>query len=326
VLELTPIGEQLQRPECVLATAGGDLYTSDWRGGVTQIRPDGGQTLYTGRCADLDGPPRPNGIALEPDGAFLLAHLGESEGGILRLERSGELTPLVQEVDGGRLPPTNFVTRDREGRLWVTVSTRRRPRARDYRPDAGSGFIVLDDGRGPRTVADGLGYANECRVSPNGRWLYVNETMARRLARFPLRRDGSLGPKEVVAEFGPGGFADGLTLSADGTVWITCVIGNRVLHVAPDGSFTSWLDAGDPDYIATVEAAFRAGRMGAEHMASAGGSLLGNVSSIALAGPRTAYLGSLLNHHLLRAESRRSRPSAPRARSDRGASVSQGER
>ena len=60
---LTRIGTGLQRPECVLATAAGDLYTADWRGGVAHMRADGTQALY--RCS-LPGnrPARPNGIAL----------------------------------------------------------------------------------------------------------------------------------------------------------------------------------------------------------------------------------------------------------------------
>ena len=39
-------------------------------------RPDGTQTLYAGATADLPEGLRPNGIALEPDGSFLLANLG----------------------------------------------------------------------------------------------------------------------------------------------------------------------------------------------------------------------------------------------------------
>jgi hypothetical protein len=48
------------------------------------------------------------------------------------------------------------VTRDRAGRLWLTVSTRLSPRSLDYRRSAASGFVVMDDGRGARIVADGL--------------------------------------------------------------------------------------------------------------------------------------------------------------------------
>ena len=39
-------------------------------------------------------------------------------------------------------------------------------------------------------AADGLGYTNEVAIHPDGRWLYVNETFARRLTRFALQADG----------------------------------------------------------------------------------------------------------------------------------------
>ena len=42
---LGTIGNGLVRPECVLATRGGDIYCADWRGGVAHVRPDGTQAL-----------------------------------------------------------------------------------------------------------------------------------------------------------------------------------------------------------------------------------------------------------------------------------------
>ena len=70
-------GSGLKRPECVLATARGALYTADWRGGVAQTLPDGSQRLFTASLPD-SRPLKPNGIALRPDGSFLLADLGET--------------------------------------------------------------------------------------------------------------------------------------------------------------------------------------------------------------------------------------------------------
>jgi hypothetical protein len=32
--DVTELGAGLVRPECVLCTAGGNVYTSDWRGGI----------------------------------------------------------------------------------------------------------------------------------------------------------------------------------------------------------------------------------------------------------------------------------------------------
>jgi sugar lactone lactonase YvrE len=296
-----PIGSDLHRPECVLATYRGDLFTSDSRGGVMHIRPDRSQVLMTGRTAELPGGIAPNGIALQPDGSFLLAHLGVEDGGVFTLRRDGQLAPLLREVDGVPLPPTNYVTRDHSGRLWVTVSTRLAPRAADYQPRASTGFVVLDDGRGPRIVADGLGYANECAVTPDGAWLYVNETFTRRVSRFPLR-GGTLGSKEVVAEFGPGGFPDGLALDMAGAVWVACVVGDRVVRVDPTGRTTTWYATSSPGHVATAEQAYLAGTLGAEHLTDRRTSPLGGCSSIAFTGSArtTAVLGSLFNDHLVR--------------------------
>ncbi|MEO0996481.1 MAG: 5-valerolactone hydrolase, partial [Pseudomonadota bacterium] len=99
-------GAGLHRPECVLATASGRLWVSDWRGGVTAIHP-------RGNCEPLLASPpvaglRPNGIAMRPDGSFLLACLGEY-GGIWHLGRNGRCEPFCTRVEGRPMPPTNFV-------------------------------------------------------------------------------------------------------------------------------------------------------------------------------------------------------------------------
>jgi sugar lactone lactonase YvrE len=292
-------GSGLVRPECVLSTRSGDIYTADWRGGVAHVRPDGTQALYAG--AAPDGPAlKPNGIALLRDGSFLLAQLGAEDGGVYRLQRNGRVEPWLMRVDGQDLPPTNFVTEDALGRFWVTVSTRRRPRALGYRRDGGDGFIVRVDKRGAAIAADGLGYANEVAVHPSGRWLYVNETFARRLTRMALRADGSLGTREVVAEFGAGTFPDGLAFDEEGHAWVVSIVSNRLIRVGPDGRQTLWLEEADAAHLAWVEAAFDAGTMGRPHLDAVPSRVLRNISSIAFAGPdrRTAVLGCLLGDRL----------------------------
>ena len=42
-LPLSFVGDDLARPECVLACASGRLYASDKRGGIAMIEPDGTQ-------------------------------------------------------------------------------------------------------------------------------------------------------------------------------------------------------------------------------------------------------------------------------------------
>lgn len=293
------LGHSLVRPECVLATATGDFYTADWRGGVAHLHADGAQSLYAGTAPDGVAL-KPNGIALMRNGDFLITHLGDEEGGVFRLQRSGQVRPWLMSVGGVDLPPTNFVVEDCLGRFWITVSTRLKPRALGYRRECDDGFIIMVDGQGARIVADGLGYTNEVALHPNGRWLYVNETFARRLSRFALHPDGTLGPKEVVVEFGAGTFPDGMAFDEEGGVWIVSIISNRLIHVASDGKPTTWLEDADPEHLSWVEAAYAAAALGRPHLDGIKSRRLRNISSIAFCGPerRGAVLGCLLADHL----------------------------
>ncbi len=293
-LEIGFLGSGLQRPECVLATANGRLYASDWRGGVAVLEPDGGQYSILPTDSSLDI--RPNGICLLPDGSFLLAHLGDEDGGVYRITAAGEVEPYLLEVDGAPLPPSNYVHYDARGRVWVTVSTRLMPRAKGYRGDNADGFVVLVDGGGARIVADNLGYTNECVVHPDGERLFVNETFCKRLTSFDIAADGSLSNRTTVAEFGAGTFPDGLVFDAEGGVWITSIVSNRVIRVAPDGAQDVILEDNDPQFVAAAEAAYQEGAMGRPHLDTSSGNVFRNISSLAFggAGLRTGYLGCLL--------------------------------
>lgn len=295
-------GTGLSRPECVLATASGDLYTADWRGGVAHVRADGSQTLYAGPLPQAapareagHRATRPNGIALRQNGNFLLADLGENLGGVYELGRDGTVGEVLTRVDGIDLPPSNFVTEDAKGRIWLTVSTRMKPRALAYNDRVADGFIVLIDANGARIVADGIGFTNEALVSPDGQWLYVNETYHKKMSRYPLRADGSLGAKEVFTTFGHGAFPDGFAFDSQGGIWVACVIGNQLIRVAPDGSGQVILADGNPEYVDWVEAAYEKAELGRAHMDKPHSTTLKNISSVAFGGAdlKTVYLGCL---------------------------------
>lgn len=295
-------GQGLVRPECVLATASGDLYTADWRGGVAHLPPTGAARLYAGHLPD-GGEPRPNGIALLDDGSFLFAHLGAERGGVFRLWRDGRLEPWLTSIGGQPLPPTNFVLVDAAGRVWITVSTRRTPRSLGYRRDGGDGFIACAPLARPeqaRIVADGLGYTNEVALHPSGCWIYANETFARRTSRFELAADGSLGPRETVAEFGPGTFPDGLAFDEEASAWIVSIVSNRLIRIAPDGTQRLWLEDADAAHLAAVEQAYEAGTMGRPDLDQLPSPVLRNISSLVFAGPerRQGVLGCLLGDRL----------------------------
>jgi sugar lactone lactonase YvrE len=297
------IGSGLKRPECVLAHSSGVLIVPDWTdgGGVSLVMPNGRTVRHLSQDRTVDNPLRPNGIALEDGGTILLAHLGDEAGGIFRLFPDGSTETVIDALEGSPLPPSNFVIPDGAGGLWLTISTRRVPRALGYRKDVDDGFIVHIAADGPaRIAADGLGYTNECMVHPSGKWLYVNETFVRRLSRFELLGPGKLGPRETVCEFGAGTFPDGLAFDVDGNAWITSIVSNRVVRVSSDGSQTIWLEDVEPDHLAWVEQAYQDNAMGRPHLDGAKSKRLRNISNLAFGGSdlKTAYLGCLLGDEI----------------------------
>jgi len=297
--DLRFIGRDLARPECVLTTAGGEIFVSDRRGGITRLHPDGGQELIRARgVADF----LPNGFSLLPDRSFAIANLGP-EGGAWRMMPDGVLIPEVLEVDGMRLPATNFVNADHssgELRLWVSVSTRHVPREGAFRKDVADGYLVLKDRNGVRIAADGLGFTNENKVDPSGRFLYVNETMARRLSRFAIGDGGALGRRETVAEFGAGTFPDGFEFDAEGGIWIASVVSNRLLRISPDGTETVVLEDSDPEVVAAVERKYQESGLARADIDAGRERTLANLASVAFGGPdlKTVHLGSLFGDRI----------------------------
>lgn len=298
--QLRRLGAGLRRPECVLAHASGVLFAADWegKGAIAAITEDGAVRRLAIR-SDIEI--RPNGIALEAGGSFLIAHLGTATGGLFRLWPDGSLEAVLTELDGRPLPPSNFPIVDAAGRIWLTISTTRVPRADDYRPEAASGFIVLIDGKGASIVAGGLGYTNEIAFSADGAFAYVNETFARRIRRFRVQPDGALTEPLTFGTLEAGDYPDGIVFDAEGGLWVTSIVSNRVIHMAPDGARSVFAEESDPDHIAWVEEAYKARAMGRPHLDAVPTRTFRNISSLAFGGPdlRTAYLGCLLGDSII---------------------------
>ncbi len=297
---LSFVGTGLNRPECLLTHRSGLIFAADWTetGGVSVITPDSGVSRILARNSGRTL--RPNGIALEPGGTFLIAHLGADDGGLFRLYPDGRVEDVALHIDGVAIPPSNFPLLDSRSRIWLTVSTRISPRADDYRPTAQTGFIALIENGVARIAADGLGYANECALSADERHLFVNETFARRLTRFDVEANGDLSNRTTIANFDPGTFPDGVVFDNQGAAWITSIVSNRVIKVSPNGRMTTVLEDSDPQHLNDVEAAFQSATMGRPHLDGVKSRVLRNVSSLAFGGPalRTAYLGCLLDDRI----------------------------
>ena len=289
---ITWVGEGLARPECVLTTAKGELFVGDHHSGIAEIGKP--------KRALVGAPPGfiPNGVAMTRNREFLIANLGPG-GGVWRLDKEWRLFPHLFEVDGELLRVCNFVGVDLAGTEWISVSTRAFPREVSFQPGHADGFVIRRDADGAHIVADGIGFANECRVDPTGKWLYVNETVAKRISRFPVTGQ-SLGRRETVHEFGPGEFPDGFAFDAEGGVWVACVCANRLIRIETNGRRTLIVDDADPADVAWAEAYFQSPVRGRAHVEIGARRGLKNIASVAFGGPdlKTVYMGNLAGTRL----------------------------
>lgn len=99
----------------------------------------------------------------------------------------------------------------------------------------GTGQIWFIDRKGrTRRVASGMGTTNGIDVSPDGRTLYVNESVQRKVWAFGIERDGGLTGKRLLAEFPDFGF-DGMRCDVGGNLYITRHGKGVVAVVSPEG-------------------------------------------------------------------------------------------
>lgn len=292
--QVTDVGRNLVRPESVHVADDGALSVSHRGRGISVIDPDGSQRIVGREANDANGYELiPNGISHQSDGSFLIANIGDG-GGVWRLTVDGNLSPYMMDVDGQFLAAANFVTTDNQGRVWITVSTISQPRFKAYSDKVADGLLIVVDDAGARIVANDICFANECRVSPDGKYLVISETFSRRITRFDLAPDGSVSKRHTLVQFDRGDFPDGCRYDSKGYLWLTSIVINRVWRVAPDGSKQLILEDSDPAHVEWVETALAKGEMGREHFYQNGKTRFGNVASINFTPDETyGLLGSL---------------------------------
>jgi sugar lactone lactonase YvrE len=300
------VGRDLQRPESILAERDGALWAADARGGVVRIAADGAQTVisqteaaqFSGAATDAErfvAGTLPNGLAFAASGDLLIANFGTDRLEIMT--RNGATGVLHDTIDGQPIGKVNFVLRDSQNRLWLTVSTRIRNWMQAIDPTVSDGYIALADGTGIRIVADGFRFTNEIRLDAREEWLYIVETTGQCVSRMRVQRDGSLADREVFgpSKLGKAGFPDGIALDQEGNVWGTLVMSDVIFVITADGDYLEVLDDGEPVASAALEEAFRGRRITPEIMLAAGGKLAPWFASLTFGGPdlRTCYIGSL---------------------------------
>jgi gluconolactonase len=110
----------------------------------------------------------------------------------------------------------------------------------DWTRGTGQVWMVSTAGKVGRVAAD-MGTTNGIEVSPDGKWLYVNESVQRNVWKFPIQADGTLGPKELIKRFPDHGF-DGMRCDVDGNLYITRHGKGTVVIMTPKGQVLREVD------------------------------------------------------------------------------------
>ena len=302
--DISYVGQDLQRPECILAEKDGSLWSADARGGVVHIRPDGSQQLVAqsldttfGATADeADRFTRgtlPNGLAFDADGSILISNFGTDR--LERMSRTGETTVMLDTIDGSPIGKVNFVLRDSKGRIWLTISTRIVNWMAAVSPKIADGYVAVLDDKGARIVADGFRFTNEIRFDAREEWLYVVETTGRCITRLRIDEKGEAVAREIFGPADTGGFIDGIAFDAYGNLWGTHVMSDRIFAITPQGDFRVILDDDNPGPSKALYEAFERDEATPDLMLACGGEIAPWFASVTFGGPdlRTVYIGSL---------------------------------
>lgn len=103
-----------------------------------------------------------------------------------------------------------------------------------YDQEPGAGIVYrLDPDHSVRPVLSGVTVSNGLDFTPDGRTLYYIDTPAGRIDAFDVD-SGVLAGRRTVVEVSAGS-PDGLTLDADGCLWVALWGGSAVHRYTPDG-------------------------------------------------------------------------------------------
>ena len=158
--------------------------------------------------------------------------------GFLFVDEDGSVRDLAQPEAGRTDVRMNDGACDSQGRFWAGTM------AYDESPGAGALYRLELDGS-CTTVLTGLTIANGIGWSPDGSTMYLNDSGTGCLETFRFDSDsGAITDRRtLVRSDQPGVVPDGLTVDAEGGIWVAWWGGGAVNRYAPDGSLLASIRA-----------------------------------------------------------------------------------
>jgi len=258
--EFTP---GIEGPAC---DAAGNIYAVNFaaQGTIGRVTPQGrGEIFLTLEKGSIG-----NGIRFTRDGRMFIADYVNHN---ILLVQPGQRSATVYAHEAGMNQPNDLAI-TANGTLYAS----------DPAWDKSTGQLWRIDTNGKVTkVASDMGTTNGIDLSPDGKTLYVNESVQQNVWAFTVQPDGSLSDKRLIRRFPDHGF-DGMRVDVDGNLYITRYGKGTVVKMAADGTILREVDVlgkqpsnlcfGGPDgrtvYVTEVEhtrlVSFRVDRPGLE--------------------------------------------------------------
>lgn len=215
-----------QITDAIAYHAEGPVWSEQW-GGLRWVDMLAGDVLsldddgrvgrhHVGAVAAALRPRRSGGAVIATERGFALE------------DRDGRVTPLPDLWDdpGIRM---NEGACDPDGRFYCGSM------AYDKRPGAAAVYRLDPDG-GTRVVLRGVTISNGLDWSPDGSLAYYNDTDTGRTDVFDYDPEAGLTNRRPFVEMPDGGRPDGLTVDADGGVWVALANAGAVHRYSPGGA------------------------------------------------------------------------------------------
>ena len=191
---------------------------------IGRVTPDGKGEVFV----ELPGKSTGNGIVIARDGTLFVAdYVGHN---ILRLDPKSRAVSVFAHDD--RMNQPNDLALAPSGDLYASDP--------NWKENAGQVWQASPAGK-LSLVATNMGTSNGIEVSPDGKTLYVNESVQRNVWAFTIESDGSLTHKRLLKKFDTHGF-DGMRCDVDGNLYIARHGKGTVVKLSPTGEVLREVD------------------------------------------------------------------------------------
>lgn len=217
---LTPEGAFTRGVEGPACDAAGNVFAVNYQrqGTIGRVAPGGKAELFVDLPAGSVG----NGICFDRQGMMYVADYTRHN--VLRIDPKTRAVTVFAHCDQMNQP--NDLAIGPDDVLYASDP--------DWKRGTGQVWRIDRSGKATR-LASGMGTTNGIEVGPDGKTLYVNETVQRKIWVFSIRPDATLAGKRLLKEFPDHGM-DGMRCDVDGNLYITRHGKGTVVKLSPQGT------------------------------------------------------------------------------------------